>query len=164
MGFHATIAAGTDKFGNERHKSAPRVRVTERVTGSAQVRKFHELAGALKVENIGSQFTDTMMAVALVIAGRQITRLTATIANFRKVSATRWDANLREMNAHLVVRKVNSKAFTGWQAELIAYGQQRGAVLAQIAKGDSINTNGERLDACIKGLNMAHLVARMLSA
>lgn len=30
MGFHATINAGTDEFGNTRHKSAPRVRATDK--------------------------------------------------------------------------------------------------------------------------------------
>jgi hypothetical protein len=45
MGKHAVISAGQDVYGNERHKMAPRVRVTERRNGTEQTRKFDRLAG-----------------------------------------------------------------------------------------------------------------------
>lgn len=149
MGFHATI-------GN-RQTAAPHVKASPRVTGYAQQLKFHANAGPVRTAQTDPIFSDTSMTLALMLADRRITRLTATMRDWRK-AGTRWTLKLRDLGADIIVRKINSKEFTGWQAELIEFGQKRGIVLAQMAKGDSIETNKEREDTCRHALNMVHLV------
>jgi hypothetical protein len=165
MGFHATISAGTDVFGNERHKSAPRVRVTERVTGMAQQAKFNSLAGNVVtfqgMEGITHDaVTETASRLALALAGRRITQFTETTAQWRKVSSTRFELTLRGVGGRLVTRKSNTKAFKGWVTEYIIAGGGQVIEVARIPNGTSINTNGERMDACVSGMNILQLILR----
>jgi hypothetical protein len=56
MGFHAVIG-DTDK-----HKMAPRVKATARVTGADQQRKFHQLAGPVTVTKVNVTMPDATVA------------------------------------------------------------------------------------------------------
>lgn len=155
MGHHATI--GT------RLTSAPRVRVTERVTGSAQVRKFHENAGQVitfpAIPGI-THDTTTNDEFRAMLAGRIVSRFTETMSHFRKETATRWVCPLRSIGGKIVVRKSNTKEFTGWIAMFCEPGKNTGTVIAAVAKGTSINHNGEREDCCRTALNVVTLIAR----
>lgn len=143
MGKHAVISAGTNEFGNERHKLAPRVRVTERVTGYAQQEKSNRLAGQVRLEKFAPMTGPTTLE--MLIADRKVTSMTATMTQYRKVSATRWELNMRAMGARIIVRKVTTKSFTGWIAEFMPYSGGR-VVLGAVPKGGSINHNGESED------------------
>ena len=153
MGFHATISAGTDAFGNERHKAAPRVMASPRVTGTAQMDKFHALAGGVTVTKATPVFSDKSLDLAFMLAGRRITDLTETLAQFRRESATRFVCQTRRLGGHIEVKKVNRKDFKGWVALYFAPGSKTGHELASVAKGQSIETNGERQDTCRAALN-----------
>lgn len=146
MGFHATINAGTDEFGNMKHRPAPRVKASPRVTGYDQQMKSDSLASAVTSENGPKVFSDTSWALAVLIADRKVTSMTATMTQYRKVSATRWELNLRNMGARIIVRKVTTESFTGWLAEFMPYGGGR-VVLGAVPKGGSIDHNGESQDA-----------------
>jgi hypothetical protein len=165
MGKHAVISAGTDAFGNERHKMAPRVRVTERVTGTAQQAKFDSLAGNVVtfqgMEGITHDaVTETATRLALALAGRRVTQLTENVTQWRKVSSTRFELTLRGVGGKLVTRKSNTKTFKGWVTEYITAGHGQTIEVARIEKGTSINTNGERMDACVSGMNILQLILR----
>jgi hypothetical protein len=45
MSFHAVISAGVNEFGNDRHRVAPRVKASERVTGYGQQQRSDRMAG-----------------------------------------------------------------------------------------------------------------------
>jgi hypothetical protein len=158
MGKHAVISAGQDVYGNERHKMAPRVRVTERVTGYAQQEKARRLAGpVMHFSGLKPDISDTTRILLSMIAGRKVTDMTETMASWRKESATRHVLTFRSLVGKIVVKKANRKDFNGWEAHYIPAGQNTGPVLVQIAKGSSINHNGEREDACRAAMNLLHV-------
>ncbi len=146
MGFHATINAGNDAFGNMRHKVAPRVNASPRVTGYSQQVKSDALAGAVTTETGPKIFSDTSMALTIALAGRKVTDMTATFSQYRKVTATRWELNMRNLGGRIVVRKVTTKDFNGWLSEFHPYTGGRVA-LGGVGKGQSIDHNGESSDA-----------------
>lgn len=170
MGFHATIASGVDAFGNARHKSAPRVRVTERVTGTAQITKFHQLAGpVLAIAGLMPDITPTMAEFAAMLLGRKITRLTATMNDWKPVntSKTRWELRLRDLGYIITARKVTPSKrngmFGGWEACLVKMGENSGQMLAQIPTGGSIDRMGVPDDCRRKALNVIHLIMQAQS-
>ena len=149
MGHHANVGTSL--------RPAPRAIVTERVTGYAQAQKFETLAGPVFTMNLRPDVTPTMVAFIQGIADRKITRLTETMLDYRKVSGTRWELTLRWMDARIVVRKVNAtkkSPWTGWVAELVPMGAKTGHVVCAVAKGDAIETNGERSDCCRAAMNV----------
>ena len=146
MGFHATINAGTDAFGNMKHRPAPRVKASPRVTGYDQQMKSDRLASAVTSGNGPKVFSDTSWALTVFLSDRKVTAMTATMDQYRKVSAVKWELNLRNMGARIIVRKVTSKSFTGWLAEFQPYTGGR-VVLGAVPKGGSIDHNGESKDA-----------------
>jgi hypothetical protein len=168
MGFHATISAGQDVFGNERHKSAPRVRVSERVTGTAQQAKFDRLAGHVVTFQgmpgiTHETVTETATLLAMALSGRKITDMTAVMSDWRKVSSTKFELTLRGVGGKLVTRKSNTKTFKGWITEYITPGQAQKIECARVPKGSAIETNGERMDACRSGMNVLQLILRAMA-
>jgi hypothetical protein len=165
MGFHATINAGQDAFGNMRHKSAPRVRVSERVTGTAQQAKFDRLAGHVVtfqgMDGIThDSVTETATRLAIALAGRRITDMTAVMSDWRKVSSTKFELTLRGVGGKLITRKSNAKNFKGWITEYVIPGGGQVIECARIARGTAIETNGERMDACRTGMNVLQMILR----
>jgi hypothetical protein len=159
MGFHATIAAGRDEFGNLRHKSAPRVRVTEKVTPYSQAIKGLELAGPVHTETVDPMWSDLMVQFQLALVQRKVTRVTETVSEFQRVSATQYVLKLSQFNCRIVVKKVNSKEFKGWAAFITPFGTNALIKIVnahghvRMGKGESVNTNGERADVCRLALN-----------
>lgn len=163
MGHHATIAAGRDEFGNLRHKTAPRVRASERVTGTAQQDKARQLAGPV-VSFQGmpgithDAVSQTTIRLAAMLAGRKVTQLTERWTDYRKVSATRFELTLRGIGGKVEVIKRNptkTSDFKGWVAYYTLGGER--IELTRVAKGDSIETNGERADCARHALNVLQL-------
>jgi hypothetical protein len=144
MGHHATI--GT------RLTSAPRVSVTDRITGTAQQRIAAQLAGPVFTSHTDPIWSETALMLAMHLAGRKITRITETVNSFRK-DGQNWELKLSQFNARIIVRKSNTKHFTGWYAMLVPFGQKTGNVIAKVAKGTAIETNGERQDCCRAAMN-----------
>jgi hypothetical protein len=118
------------------------------------MRKFHELAGPVFAMNLRPDVTPAMVAFMQGIADRKITRLTETVTQYRKETATRWELTLRSIGARIVVEKSKSRDFNGWTAFLVPMGQQNGVILAEVRKGDAIETNGERADCCRAAMNV----------
>lgn len=164
MGFHATITAGQDAFGNMRHKTAPRVKASERVTGTAQQDKARRLAGPVVtfpgIPGVThDEVSQTTLKLASYLAGRKVTALTERWTDFRKVSATRFELTLRGIGGKVVVIKRNptkTSDFKGWVALYVATDGTQ-VELTRVAKGDSIETNGERSDTCRKALTVLQL-------
>jgi hypothetical protein len=166
MGKHAVIEAGLNEFGNARHKMAPRVRVTERVTGTAQQDKFDRLAGTVVrfkgIEGVTHDGHTTADKLAAALAGRRVTQLTENMTRWRK-EGSKFTLTLRGVGGKLVARKTNTKSFNGWLVEYIVAGGKQSILVAAVPKGSSINTNGEREDACRAGLNTLQLILRKIS-
>lgn len=165
MGFHATIAAGRDAFGNERHKVAPRVLASPRVTGTSQVQKFHELAGNIVsfpgIDGVTHDATTRAEALRAMLARRKVTHMTYVASDWRKDTATRWSLTMRALDGRMTARKVANKSFNGW---IVFFETFTGVKieLARVAKGQSIEHNGERADACRAGMNVLHVALASL--
>lgn len=159
MGHHALIAAGRNEFGDLRHKVAPRVKASARVTGYAQQVKSDALAGPVSTEIVDPIWTDLMVEFAIMVATRKVTRITETVSGFQRVSATQYVLKLSQFNCRIVVKKVARKDFNGWAAFITPFGTTNLIPIrnanghVRLGKGESINTNGERADVCRMALN-----------
>jgi hypothetical protein len=166
MGFHATVNAGTDQFGNMRHKIAPRVKASPRVTGTDQVRKFHALAGPVLADEADLDMSIRMELHVLrfqeALKDRARTPLTEPVTAFSRVTPTSYELQTHSIGGKIVTRKVARKDFTGWVAEHVLGGIR--TPLASVQKGHSATVNGERYDCCVSALTTLQTLLIALEA
>lgn len=102
--------------------------------------------------------SDTTRKLAAALAGRKVTALTERWTDFRKVTATRFTLTLRGIGGSVEVCKRNptkTSDFKGWVAYYTLGGER--IELTRVAKGDSIETNGERADCARHALTVLQL-------
>lgn len=138
MGKHAVIGNSQVGRKNQTLKSGAQY------AAAARVRDAAAMAGPVHHSQGEQSFSDTAMALTIALATRSVTDMTYRMSDYRK-DGTKWALNMRSLGGRIVCRRVATKTFTGWVAEFMPYTGGR-VSLAKIAKGNSIDHNGESED------------------
>lgn len=135
MSFKAVISAGVNEFGNERHRVAPRVKATERVTGYGQQMKSDRMAGSVTttVEPAITETHDAIKAMGLDIRkGFRFTEDMITVIergttwrDVRKDGKRTGNQEMRVSSGVLrltkVSKRINKITYTAWVGTLTTW-------------------------------------------
>jgi len=135
MGFHAVISAGVNEFGNDRHRVAPRVKASERVTGYGQQVKADAIAGQVTktvepaiVEaqdaiqamglNVRKGFTFTADMITVIERG---TTWRDVVVNGRKTGDQEMRVSSGVLRLTKVTKTIYRQKFSGWMGTLTTW-------------------------------------------